>query len=215
MQYGQQNIAGHWYYLQPYSGLVLTGFQSVYDGGLKHNKTVYYNQDGQMQYGQQHINGNWYYFAEPTGAMQTGFQQLPGKKVYYNNQGQMQYGQQYIDGHWYYFQPYSGMMLTGFQSVYDGNLRHNKTVYYNDQGQMLYGWQQLGWHEYYFNTVSGAMNTGWSWAGNQWLYFDNNGVFDGFNERVLEWFYNHIGRLTYSMCGSRMVAMEQLIVLVQ
>ncbi len=68
---------------------------------------------------------------------------------------------------------------------------------------MLYGWQQLGWHEYYFNTVSGAMNTGWSWAGNQWLYFDNNGVFDGFNERVLEWFYNHIGRLTYSMCGSR------------
>ncbi len=111
----------------------------IISGNLRHNKTVYYNNLGQMLYGQQDIDSHWYLFDNVSGAMQTGWQQLPGKKVYYNNQGQMQYGQQYIDGHWYYFQPYSGMMLTGFQSVYDGNLRHNKTVYYNDQGQMLYG----------------------------------------------------------------------------
>ncbi len=79
---------------------------------VKHDKTVYYNQDGQMQYGQQYIDGHWYLFATPSGAMQTGWQQLPGKVVYYNDQGQMQYGQQYIDGHWYYLQPYSGMRLS-------------------------------------------------------------------------------------------------------
>ena len=67
--------------------------------------------------------------------------------------------QKFQDGHWYLYDNH-GNFLTGFQSVYDGNLRHNKTVYYNNLGQMLYGQQDIDSHWYLFDNVSGAMQTG-------------------------------------------------------
>ncbi len=132
---------GHWYLQQ--DGKNLTGFQTIYDNTLHHDKTVYYNAQGQMQFGEQYINGHWYLFANGTGAMETGFQTV------YDGQGQMQFGEQYINGHWYLFANGTGAMETGFQTVYDGGLHCNKTVYYNDQGQMQYGQQYINGHWYY------------------------------------------------------------------
>ena len=42
-----------------------TGFQYI----ANQNKTVYYNNQGQMQYGQQQIGGKWYLFDQWSGAL--------------------------------------------------------------------------------------------------------------------------------------------------
>lgn len=47
-----------------------TGFKDLKEYGQ--NKTVYYNEQGQMQYGQQLIAGHWYLFDTFDGAMKTG-----------------------------------------------------------------------------------------------------------------------------------------------
>ncbi|MBM6788629.1 choline-binding protein, partial [Ligilactobacillus salivarius] len=82
---GQQQINGHWYLFDKYSGAMLTGFQNLSRYGQ--NKTVYYGKNGQMLYGQQQINGHWYLFDKYSGAMLTGFQNLSrygqNKTVYY------------------------------------------------------------------------------------------------------------------------------------
>ena len=189
-------IGGHWYVFDQY-GAYLTGWHNWHgqryyfndNGQLARNQFVwlpvepnnqygmtYFDNNGQMyKNGKYNIGGHWYLF-DQYGAYLTGWQNTNGQKYYYDNNGWMATGMTNINGHTYLF---------------------------NNNGVMQTGWQQLGWHEYFFNRDTGAMNTGWSWADDQWLHFDNNGVFDGFNERVLEWFYDRIGHLTYSMSGSR------------
>ena len=63
MQYGEQNINGHWYYFDKTTGAMATGLTNI---GYK---TCYYNDQGQMQYGNKTINGKQYYFNEDTGAL--------------------------------------------------------------------------------------------------------------------------------------------------
>jgi arabinogalactan endo-1,4-beta-galactosidase len=66
MQYGQQNINGHWYLFDKVTGAMKTGFQTI----PEQHKTVYYNNQGQMVYGTQKINGKTYHFNPVTGAEQ-------------------------------------------------------------------------------------------------------------------------------------------------
>lgn len=198
MVHGQQNINGKWYLFDEQTGEMKTGFQYI----SSQKKKVYYSNAGQMQYGQQHIDKYWYLFDNFTGAMQTGFQYIADQRkvVYYNNAGQMQYGrqkisgrtydmnrmtgavshgsgQQNIGGKWYLFNK-NGTARTGFQWI----ANQKKTVYYNNKGEMQYGQQRIG---------------------NRWYSFNGNGTLNCFTARVLNWFFNRRGKLTYSMYGSR------------
>ena len=189
--YGEKKIQGYWYYFVPNTGLMATSFIDL------PNRKVYYNDKGQMQYGEQNIGGYWYYFDLGNGAMKTGFVDLPNKRVFYNEKGQMQYGEQKINGYWYYFDKGSGAMQTGFVDL------SNKRVYYNGQGQMQYGWQTIGNHDYYFDTWTGSMARGTININGRNYTFSSDGVYQGFTERVANWFYSRIGKITYSMYGSR------------
>ena len=147
---GQQAFDGHWYYFDETSHKPVTGFKYI----ANQNKTVYYNEKGEMQYGEKALNGHWYYFNPVTGAMATGFVYLPNgnKTVYYNSNGQMLYGEHNIDGYWYYFNPVTGAEAHGFTALPDG-----RTIYYDGNGHMIYGKQSINGHYYYFDTVTGAM----------------------------------------------------------
>lgn len=58
MLYGEQQIGGKWYYLNPGTGARATGWVYLKVGA---NKWVYYGSDGAMLYGEQNIAGKWYY----------------------------------------------------------------------------------------------------------------------------------------------------------
>ena len=145
MQYGQQNIGGHWYLFDKVTGAMKTGFQYIAD----QHKTVYYNKDGQMLYGFQKIGEATYYFDPALGTKATG--------------------QKNIKGHWYYFNG-SGVMATGFTYLPD----QKKWVYYNDQGQMLYGFQKIKDATYYFDPALGTRATGQKNIKGHWYYFNPN-----------------------------------------
>ena len=150
MQYGQQNINGHWYYFDEGTGAMLAGVKYI----ASQAKNVYYNSQGQMQYGEQNINGSWYLFDQWTGAMKYGWQKLGNRTVYYDNNGKMAHGQANVKGHWYYFDDIDGHELT---SQFKRIANQNKTVYYNDQGQMLYGPQVINGKTYYFDYGTGKL----------------------------------------------------------
>lgn len=61
---GQQKLAGYWYYFDINTGVMAHGFQYLAD----QNKTVYYNDQGQMVYGWKDISGRRYFFDRVTGA---------------------------------------------------------------------------------------------------------------------------------------------------
>lgn len=197
---GQKNINGSWYLFDG-NGNMKYGFQWI----SNQKKTVYYDLNGQMQYGQQHLSGYWYLFHMNTGAMLTGIQDLTPygqkKKCLYAGNGRMQYGQQNYRGHWYLFDRRTGAMQTGFKDL--KSYGQNKVVYYADNGQMQYRWQVIGHDQYYFDASSGARYAGRRKIGNRWYSFNGNGTLKCFTARVLNWFFNRRGRLTYSMYGSR------------
>ena len=103
----EQRIEGRWYFFDPETGQMATGFTT-----LPYGKTVYYGDDGAMRYGEQRIEGRWHFFDPETGQMATGFTTLPyGKTVYYGDDGAMRYGEQRIEGRWHFFDPETGQML--------------------------------------------------------------------------------------------------------
>ena len=136
---GQKKIDGYWYYFDPDTGKMTTGFVDFTSanntGG---EKTVYYNEEGHMVYGLQTIGGKKYYFDPSTGA------RLSGQKK--------------IGGYWYYFDPETFEMVTGFVELPDSYSSSGvKTVYYDENGHMLYGSQVIDGEMYYFNTRTGAL----------------------------------------------------------
>ena len=193
MQYGQQNIDGHWY-LFDNTGAMQRGFQYI----ANQNKLVYYNNDGWMLYGnqnlsgknvtldkvtgevrnlkgQQNLDGSWYLFNN-SGKVLTGFQNIKdqNKTVYYSPQtAKMQYGQQNVNGKWYLFDKITGAMKTGFQDLTPYGQK--KIVYYNNQGQMQYGWQNINNNKYYFDDFDGSMYTGAHTINQVEYTFDNQG----------------------------------------
>ena len=193
MQYGQQNINGHWY-LFDNTGAMQRGFQYI----SSQNKLVYYNKDGWMLYGnqnlsgknvaldkvtgevknlrgQQNLDGSWYLFNN-NGKVLTGFQNIKdqNKTVYYSPQtAKMQYGQQNVNGKWYLFDKVTGAMKTGFQDLTPYGQK--KIVYYNNQGQMQYGWQNINNNKYYFDDFDGSMYTGVHTINQVEYTFDNQG----------------------------------------
>lgn len=157
MQYGEQNVAGQWYFLDQQNGDVKTGWYKLPDG-----RQVYYDVtkgDHQvsgrgMLHGQQDVGQATYYFDDWNGAQVTGLKQVQGK-IYYYAPAMVKNGEAYANGHWRYFGA-DGMMQTGFVQLKDG-----RTVYYNGAGEMRYGEQAINHRWYYFDPVNGAMKRGW------------------------------------------------------
>ena len=162
--FGEQKVAGKWYYFDNEIGAMQTGFVDLA------NKTVYYGNDGAMLYGEQRIDNKWYYFDKVSGAMQTSFVNLGHKIVCYGNDGAMLYGEQRINNKWYYFDKVTGAMQTSFV-----NLGH-KIVCYGNDGAMLYGEQRIDGKWYYFDKVSGAMQIGFVNLGHKTVYYGNDGA---------------------------------------
>ncbi|MFR4252485.1 MAG: hypothetical protein ACLT1C_03440 [Weissella confusa] len=113
---GEQFVDGHWR-LFTTSGNMITGLTKLAEHGLKDNRTVLYNDRGEMQYGQVYLNGHWYLFNAQDGRMMTGFQKLSAygdnKTVYYSPAtGYMLYGTQMIDGKEYTFEEGSGALIS-------------------------------------------------------------------------------------------------------
>ena len=194
-QPGEVEIQGAWYLVGPNDQL-LTSFQKL------ESRTVYYDTTtAQMVHGEKKIGNYWYYFALNNGAMATGFVRLPdGRQVYYDNQGHMYYGQLHHNGYWYYFHTNNGAMANGFTKLPD-----NRTVYYNNQGHMIYGWQRINGRTYFFDQNNGDMYRENHWIGGHEYYFDSQDghQVDEFTAKTLNWFFNRMGKLTYSMYGSR------------
>ena len=194
MQYGLQTINGKIYYFNTWSGERYANREAQINGKwynftsdgsastgftkLASDKTVYYNDQGQMQYGEQKIDGKWYYFQTNDGNVVRGWYILKdGRQVYYdvddtgNGQG-MLHGLGKVGNDYYYFNDATGAKETGLKTLngqtynFAGNngqallnqfwTNDNQTYYFDQQGQMVKN-QQL--------TI----------AGEQWQ-FDVNGI---------------------------------------
>lgn len=197
---GENNVNGNWYLYDSQTGKLKTGWQI--DSG---NRKVYYDPTTAiMVHGEKEIDGSWYDFATNNGAMLTGFVNLSdGRTVYYEpTSGKMVHGEKQVDGHWRNFNIYTGAMAKAqFIKLSDGRL-----VYYDASGDMLYGWQKINGSEYYFATNNGDAARGDVWIDGKEYFFDSGTgaqITDSYTIKLISWFYHRIGKVTYSMYGSR------------
>ncbi|HHK6384557.1 TPA: choline-binding protein CbpF [Streptococcus pneumoniae] len=97
LTYDEEKLkAAPWYYLDPATGIMQTGWQ--YLG----NKWYYLHSSGSMATGWQNLGNKWYYLRS-SGAMATGWYQ-EGSTWYYLNasNGDMKTGWFQVNGNWYY-----------------------------------------------------------------------------------------------------------------
>ena len=197
---GQNQIDGQWYYYDSNNHVLVTGWKKLSD-----SQKVYYDPDtAQMIHGEKKIDGFWFYFDKRTGdeAISKFIKLADGRTVYYDENGHMTYGEKKLRNDWYYFNLNDGNeAVSNFIKLGDG-----RTVYYDTQGHMVYGWQNINGNTYYFNGQDGNMYVGAQWINGQEYYFDyitGAQVKDQWTAKLLEWFFNRMGKLTYSMDGSR------------
>lgn len=209
---GMQKIDGNMYHFDENTGAMTTS-QVAYDKGTK--KLYLFDNHGHVEYaangysidkttgalaykGVVELNGNHYYF-DNNDQIHVGFLKV-GRNTQYFDQttAKRATGQKNVNGSWYLFDG-NGNMKYGFQWISN----QKKTVYYDLNGQMQYRWQVIGHDQYYFDASSGARYAGRRKIGNRWYSFNGNGTLKCFTARVLNWFFNRRGKLTYSMYGSR------------
>ena len=202
---GENEINGKWYYYAVQNGKIVTGWKKLIDNNHGGYREVYYDLDtAQMVHGEKEINGVWYYFDKQNGskAVSSFVKLADGRIAYYDEKGHMSYGEKEIGNYWYYFNSSNGNeAVSSFIKLNDG-----RTVYYNAQGHMVYNWQNINGSTYYFNPQNGNMYVGAQWINGQEYYFDyitGAQVKDQWTAKLLEWFFNRMGKLTYSMDGSR------------
>lgn len=80
-----------------------------------HNKTYYFDKNGEKVSGWQEINGAKYYFSKK-GVMKTGWMEEKEAKYYFDETGMMCLGWLSLDGEKYYFDQ-DGKMVTGEQKI--------------------------------------------------------------------------------------------------
>lgn len=88
--------AAPWYYLDPETGIMRTGWQ--YLG----NKWYYLRSSGAMAIGWYQEGSTWYYLDQPNGDMKTGWQYLGSKWYYFRSSGAMATGWFQVGSKWYY-----------------------------------------------------------------------------------------------------------------
>lgn len=143
---GWQQVGEHWYYLDPHTGAMQTGWLWLDDAWY------YLGTSGARSEGWRWVSGSWYWF-DANGKMQTGWLWINGAWYWMNSSGSMRTGWLCDNGTWYYFNP-SGSMRTGW--LCEGGAWYC----FASSGAMLKGWQWLGGAWYYFAPDSGVMATG-------------------------------------------------------
>jgi glucan-binding YG repeat protein len=151
---------GKWYYYDPQTGTMKTGW--LFDK----NKWYYLQKNGEMKNGWLLDAGKWYYL-DSSGAMKTGWVKLGFTWYYLEKNGAMKTGWLLNGGKWYYLDS-SGAMKTSW-------IKSGTTWYYLEKnGAMKTGWLLTGGKWYYLDN-KGAMKTGWVHVGTKWYYLYASG----------------------------------------
>lgn len=110
--YDEEEIkATPWYYLDPTTGIMQTGWQHL------GNKWYYLRSSGAMATGWYQVDSSWYYLDAENGDMKTGWQYLGNKWYYLRSSGAMATGWYQVGSTWYYLHASNGDMKTGWFQV--------------------------------------------------------------------------------------------------
>ena len=144
---GWKKVDDKWYYLDPSSGAMRTGW-------LKTDKWYLLASSGEMLTGWQKIRDTWYYL-QPTATDKY-------------KEGEMRTGWLKDKDEWYLLSN-NGDMLTGWQKV------NNVWYYLESSGAMKVGWLDYKGKKYYLDT-NGAMVTGTKVIDGKTYTFDSSGA---------------------------------------
>ena len=112
LTYDEEKLkAAPWYYLDPETGIMQTGWQ--YLG----NKWYYLRSSGAMATGWYQEGSTWYYLDAENGDMKTGWQYFGNKWYYLRSSGSMATGWYQEGSTWYYLNASNGDMKTGWFQV--------------------------------------------------------------------------------------------------
>ena len=167
---GWQKINGDWYYFNPETHEMYSGYVYVEESG----SFFFFDDTGIMQTGWQRPflaegNEDWYYFND-SGRPHTGWVNDFGEWSYYD-QGCMAHGLWYVKNDELFYFNSEGIMQTGWVKCEDGYYR-----YFGSDGRaILSGWKKLGKNWYYFDE-SGRMAIGYCLINGKVYQFDSNGV---------------------------------------
>ena len=184
---GWQKEGGKWYYLDPSSGIMKTGW--LYD--KKYKGWFLFGSNGEMLIGWQKANNKWYYLSPETnknfvkGIMRKGWQNINNKWYYLQEKQDADYKEGEMRIGWLYDTKYKGWfllgsdgaMLTGWQKVKDkwyylAPKSENKIV----KGIMRAGWLKINGKTYYLDAKKGHMLTGTQTINKKKYTFDNDGA---------------------------------------
>jgi len=158
LQQGWQLIGSDWYYFNPPSGAMATGWFPALN--ISAGTRYFLHADGRMATGWHQIGNNWYYFHPTNGAMATGWLLLGTSWYFLNNQSSLN-------------NLPTGARLTGAHRI--NGIMHEFNAHGVWQGQAVAKWN--GWYQengdwYFYRNGVGLM--GWHRIGNHWYHFGVN-----------------------------------------
>lgn len=191
--------------------------------GSDQNGGYRWYENGQLYSGFRYYTGTYYWFVN--GVRQNaGWRSAWGLNYYTDENGRAVQGVQSIanqvyyfgDDNTYYARPATGYLYDGSDnnggyrwydngSLYTGFRYYTGTYYWFVNGvRQNAGWRDA-WNLTYYTDENGRAVQGSQYIDGQWYFFGNDGTyyrrFD--KNQVINWFYNHLNQLTYSMTGSR------------
>jgi glucan-binding YG repeat protein len=159
-----------------------------------------FGNDGRIQTGVQKWYGTYYYFDPSTYLrVDNDYRQSQwGLWYLFGNDGRIQTGVQKWAGTYYYFDPNTYLRV-------DNDYRQSQWglwYLFGNDGRIQTGVHRWAGFVYYFDPIT-YLRVDNSWR--EGLYFGSDGKLQngGFSTRVINWFLQREGRLTYSMYGSR------------
>lgn len=195
-----------WYYLDPNTGLMVTGELQLGSREFYLDKSghmyeyqwrnteegwYYYGREGIKYHGWLQLEEGWYYLNSENGLMVTGELQLGNRKFYLDESGRMYENQwRNTEKGWYYYD-YEGVRSSGWILLQDGWYYLNPNTGLMVTGKHIIQQQEYRFHEsgrmyekewykekgeWYYYGTGGKLSTGWVYDGNVWYYMDKNGV---------------------------------------
>ncbi|MBE6017651.1 MAG: N-acetylmuramoyl-L-alanine amidase family protein [Lachnospiraceae bacterium] len=205
LQYGWKKLSGNWYYFDPDTGEMATGFFWIdgadyyfnasgvmQTGWIKSNEMTgytewyYANSKGVLQDGWQKISNKWYYFDYE---MYTGYEEIDGKYYFFNKSGAWVSSpsgwQENKYGEWYYFR--NGKAVTEWQKI------SGKWYYfYRDFAVMCNTYVYVDGKSYMFNKNGTWISNPNGWISDfegDWYYFRNGKALTGWQKISSKWYY--------------------------
>lgn len=147
----EQGTSGDWYYLDPESGSMVTGWKKLTqeeDDGSSFTYWTYFLSDGrQAIHCWQKVGGVWYWFDDFGAMISGGVYQIGSKYYFFKDSGAMYTGWKYLDDAWRYFgssgwMTQDGQVCSGgkYYYIYNYGMIKNKWAdnrYYGSDGAML------------------------------------------------------------------------------